>query len=148
MPFLFPSIRKYKNRHSVLCLKIKKVILNCQKILLLPVKCRKNIVCMYCSLSGRKNCELSFLLFIIWSGQPYSMHFKPFCHLPAYMFVSVHNTPHYFSVSLFLMWCFYFWWSLFSAHFSSSLNQYYNVSHIRWHYLLFPRIALSPRRLR
>lgn len=65
MPFLFPSIRKYKNRHSVLCLKIKKVILNCQKILLLPVKCRKNIVCMYCSLSGRKNCELSFLLFII-----------------------------------------------------------------------------------
>ena len=25
MPFLFPSIRKYKNRHSVLCLKIKKL---------------------------------------------------------------------------------------------------------------------------
>ena len=65
MPFLFPSIRKYKNRHSVLCLKIKKVILNCQKILLLPVKCRKNIVCMYCSLSVRKNCKLPSIPFII-----------------------------------------------------------------------------------
>ena len=65
MPFLFPSIRKYINRLSILCLKIKKVILNCQKILLLPVKCRKNIVCMYCSLSVRKNCKLPSIPFII-----------------------------------------------------------------------------------
>lgn len=58
-----PQYQEIQKPAFRLMFKDKKVILNCQKILLLPVKCRKNIVCMYCSLSGRKivNCHSFYL---------------------------------------------------------------------------------------